>query len=149
MLKIIHRLEKILVSVILLVFSIILILAFVDVSYEIYEDIVSPPKLVVNAQNLMELFSLVLIIVIGIELLETIKAYLKSHVVHVELVVLIAIIAIARKVIVWDFNQYTHTELLALAAMVAALGITYFLVKKSGIGWEIGSGDTDEPDEKY
>jgi uncharacterized membrane protein (DUF373 family) len=145
MLKIIYYLERMLVSAILLVFSIILILAFIDVAYEIYGDVIAPPIFVVNANNLMDLFSLVLIIVIGIELLETIKAYLKSHIVHVELVVLVAIIAIARKVIVWDFNQYTFTELLALAAMVTALGVTYFLVKKSGVGWEIGPNNDDSP----
>ncbi|MBN1158839.1 MAG: phosphate-starvation-inducible PsiE family protein [Bacteroidales bacterium] len=144
MLKIIHYLEKFLISSILLVFSIILLLAFIDVSYEIYLDVIAPPLFVVDANNLMELFSLFLIILIGIELLETIKAYLKSSVVHVELVVLVAIIAIARKVIVWDFNKYTYNELIALAVMVIALGITFFLVKKAGTCWKIGTGASDE-----
>lgn len=140
MLTIINILEKLLVSSILLVFSIILILAFVDVAYEIYTDIIAPPLFIVDANNLMELFSLFLIILIGIELLETIKAYLQNHIVHVELVILVAIIAIARKVIVWDFNKYTFNELIALAIMVATLGITYFLVKKAGTRWKIGTG---------
>ncbi|MBN2481505.1 MAG: phosphate-starvation-inducible PsiE family protein [Bacteroidales bacterium] len=144
MLKIIHVLEKLLISSIMLVFSIILVLAFVDVAYEIYTDVIAPPVFVVDANNLMELFSLFLIIIIGIELLETIKAYLQSQVVHVELVVLVAIIAIARKVIVWDFNKYTFNELIALAIMVIALGLTYFLVKKAGTCWKIGTDTNHE-----
>ena len=140
MLKFIQLLEKLLISSILLVFSIILVLAFVDVAYEIYVDIIEPPVFVVDAQHLMELFSLFLIILIGVELLETIKAYLKSQVVHVELVLLVAIIAIARKVIVWDINKYTFNDLIALAIMIFALGLTYFLVKSAGITWKIKSG---------
>jgi len=131
MLKIINIIEKILIFSIIIVFSIILILAFIDIVYEIYSEIIAPPLFIVNAQNLMELFSLFLIILIGIELLETIKAYLNENIVHVDLVVLVAIIAIARKVIVWDFDKYSYIELLALSAMVIALGGTYFLVKRT------------------
>ncbi|MFZ7111443.1 MAG: phosphate-starvation-inducible PsiE family protein [Desulfatiglandales bacterium] len=131
MLKIIKKIEKILILSIVIVFSIILILAFIDIVYEIYCEIVDPPLFVVNAQNLMELFSLFLIILIGIELLETIKAYLNENIIHVELVVLVAIIAIARKVIVWDFDKYSYIELFALSAIVIALGGTYFLVKRT------------------
>lgn len=133
MFKIIKIVEKILIFSIIVVFSAILILAFIDIVYEIYRQIIAPPVMVVHAQNLMELFSLFLIILIGIELLETIKAYLHENVIHVELVILVAIIAIARKVIVWDFEQYSYFELLALAFMVLALGATYFLVRKTGI----------------
>jgi uncharacterized membrane protein (DUF373 family) len=43
---------------------------------------------------------------IGIELLETIKAYLLEKVVHVEIVIEVALIAIARKVI----NNKKYTE---------------------------------------
>jgi len=61
--------------------------------------------------------------------LETVKAYLKDDIVHVEFIILVAIIAIARKVIVWDFSKYEVNELLSLAAMTVGLGITYFLIK--------------------
>ena len=68
---------------------------------------------------------------IGLELLETVKTYLKEDIVHVEIIILVAIIAIARKVIVWDFNKYQVYELLSLAAMIVGLGITYYLIKKA------------------
>jgi len=37
---------------------------------------------------------------------------------------------IARKVIVWDFDKYSTENLISLAIMIFALGVTYFLIKK-------------------
>jgi uncharacterized membrane protein (DUF373 family) len=77
----------------------------------------------------MDLFSVFLVVLIGLELLETIKAYLKEDVLHVELVLLLAIIAISRKVIVWNFEKYNHQQLVGLAIMILSLSLSYFLLK--------------------
>ena len=130
--KILKYIEVALISGILLVISLTLILAFVDIVYEIMQKVMRSPRFIIEASGLMDLFSLLLVLLIGLELLETVKAYLKDDIVHVEFIILVAIIAIARKVIVWDFNKYSVEELLSLAAMTVGLGITYFLIKKSG-----------------
>ena len=124
---------------ILLALSVTLLLAFVDIAYVIFTKIMTPPAFIVDAQGLMDLFSLILILLIGLELIETVKTYLEENVVHVELVLLVAIIAIARKVVVWDFAKHTHVELYSLAAMVVALGVSYFLVKQTALKIPIGS----------
>lgn len=116
---------------ILIVLFVVLLAAFIDIAYEIYQKILAPPFLIVDAGGLMSLFSLVLVLLIGLELIETVKAYLEDDVVHVDLVVLVAIIAISRKVIVWDFEEYNHIDLLSLAAMTLALSVSYFLIKRA------------------
>lgn len=94
----------------------------------------------------MELFSLFLIILIGLELLETIKVYLKEDLLKVELVILVAIIAIARKVIIWDFDKYSYLELIGLATMILALSAGYFLLKKAGLTISVKKQRTHEDD---
>ncbi len=145
--------ETALVLGILLVLSVTLLLAFLDIAYEIYKKIMAPPTFIVDANGLMELFSLVLILLIGLELIETVKAYLQHDVVHVELVLLVAIIAIARKVIIWDFDKFSHTELYSLAAMVLALGVSYFFIKRGALKIQLpprrsrgATGQTGPPD---
>jgi uncharacterized membrane protein (DUF373 family) len=118
---------------ILAVLLVVLVAAFIDSASEIYQKILAPPILIVDASGLMNLFSLVLVLLIGLELIETVKTYLDDDVIHVDLVVLVAIIAIARKVIVWDIEKYSYVDLLSLAAMTAALGVTYFLIKRAEI----------------
>jgi uncharacterized membrane protein (DUF373 family) len=131
--KVIAYIEKFLIYGIILLMSFILILAFIDVIFEIGTRILEKPYLVVDADSLIDFFSTFLVLLIGIELLETVKLYLKEDVVHVELVILVAIIALSRKVIIWDFNKYEVNEMLSLAAMIIALGVTYVLVKKSNL----------------
>lgn len=133
MLKLLKYIERILIWGIIMVIATILILAFLDIVYEISTRIISPPLMIIDAGGLMDLFSLFLVLLIGLELLETVKAYLKDDLLHVEFIILVAIIAIARKVIVWDFGKYSTRELISLSSMILALGITYFLIKKSGL----------------
>ena len=130
--KALKYIESALIIGILLVICVILILAFIDIVYEIKQKVFMPPRFIIDADGLMDLFSLLLVILIGLELLETVKAYLKDDIVHVEFIILVAIIAIARKVIVWDFNKFKVEELYSLAAMIVGLGITYFLIKLAG-----------------
>lgn len=133
MTKIFKYIERFIIWGILIVMSTILVLAFIDIVYEISRKIIEPPMFIIDASGLMDLFSIFLVLLIGLELLETVKAYLKEDIVHVEFIILVAIIAIARKAIVWDFKKYTTEELISLAIMTVALGITYFLIKKANI----------------
>jgi len=141
--KLLKYVEKFLVWGILMVVSLLLILAFIDIVYEIAQKILAPPVMIINADGLMDLFSIFLVLLIGLELLETVKAYLKEDLFHVEFIILVAIIAISRKVIVWDFDKYSTTELLSLSAMIIALGITYFLIKKSEFKIKLPWGKKD------
>ncbi len=51
--------------------------------------------------------------------------------IRAEVIVLVAIIALARKIIIMDPLDTSYTALLGTAGMLAALGITYFLVRKT------------------
>ena len=127
--------ETLLLIGIILVLCITLLGAFADIAYVIYQKIITPPVFIIDSDGLMDLFSLILILLIGLELIETIKAYLKESAVHVELIILVAIIAIARKIVVWDFSKYSEGELYGLSAIVLALGITYYLLKRAA--WKL------------
>jgi uncharacterized membrane protein (DUF373 family) len=63
-----------------------------------------------------------LLVLIGVELLETIKAYLRDNIIHVDIVAEVALIAIARKVIILDLAEHDGLTVLAIAALVLALG---------------------------
>ncbi len=125
----INKIEKMILIIMVVIFSLLLLLSIVDIIYEIARELCTKPYLIIKADNLMDLFSIFLIVLIGLELLETIKAYLREDVLHVELVLLLAIIAVSRKVIVWNFDKYDTWELIGLAIMIIALSLSYFLLK--------------------
>jgi uncharacterized membrane protein (DUF373 family) len=86
--------------------------------------------------EILEIFGYFLLILIGIELLETIKAYLIKNEIHVEIIILVAIIAVARKIILLDpFSEgveaLNSAAMIALGVVIIALAASYYLVKKS------------------
>jgi uncharacterized membrane protein (DUF373 family) len=76
-------------------------------------------------------FAGILIVVLGLELLETLKTYFTERHVRIEVILVVAIIAIGRHVIKTDFEHTPGIVLLGLAALILALVLGYFLIKKS------------------
>ncbi len=71
-----------------------------------------------------------MLVIIGIELLESItKTYLKEGVDHVKVVLAVAMIAIARKVIILDVKEVSSLTMLGIAAIILALSVGYFMSK--------------------
>jgi uncharacterized membrane protein (DUF373 family) len=54
----------------------------------------------------------------------------EQSVIHTKVVLLIALLALARKFIILDLKETTPNELLGLAAVTLALGITYWLMRE-------------------
>lgn len=89
------------------------------------------PSVVLSEAKLLEVLGLFLAVLIALELIETVEVYFRDHAIHVEIVILVAIIALARKFILLDPKAYGSLTLLALGAIMFALGATYFMVRKS------------------
>jgi uncharacterized membrane protein (DUF373 family) len=124
--------EKYIIQLLIALMSILLIIASLQLAYEVIKAILTSDGFLIDLDGLMGLFSVFLLVLIGIELLDTIKVYFKEHVIHVEIVLLVAIIAVARKVIVMDFDKYSGIEIIGIGFIVLALAGGYYLVKKSG-----------------
>jgi uncharacterized membrane protein (DUF373 family) len=109
--------------------AIIVLISTVELGYLLVKDIISPPIFFLEIDELLELFGFFLLILIGIELLETIKAYLKDKVVHSEVVLEVALIAIARKVVILDLKDYDSTVILGIAALIITISGAYYIVR--------------------
>lgn len=82
-----------------------------------------------STKVLFTIFGLFLNVLIAFEILENITAYLKKHVIQVELVIVTSLIAVARKIIILDLEKTTGIELIALATAIFALSISYWIVR--------------------
>lgn len=79
--------------------------------------------------SLFAIFGLFLNILIALEILENITAYLKKHVIQVELVIVTSLIAVARKIIILDLEKKDAMDLIALAIAIFALSASYWLIR--------------------
>jgi uncharacterized membrane protein (DUF373 family) len=131
--KISRLIEKGIIYALIIMMAGILVLATFELGYYLFNTLRSSGFLLIDLDQLMDLFGVFLLVLIGIELLDTIKIYLRENVVHVEVVVLVAIIAVARKVVVLKIEELEGMQVLGIAALVLSLSVSYYLIKKSGL----------------
>ena len=131
--KLARKVEKIIIYSLIVMMAGILILATVELGYYLIRTIISSDYLLIDLNDLMDLFGVFMLVLIGIELLDTIKVYLHSNIVHVEVVVLVAIIALARKVIALKTENMSGDKIIGIAVLIVALGLTYYLIKRAGL----------------
>ncbi len=137
--------EKGIIYVLILMMSIILVLATVELGYYLVRNILQADYLIMDLDDLMDLFGVFLLVLIGIELLDTIKVYLRQNQVHVEVVVLVAIIALARKIVILKVEQLTGDVIIGIGVLIIALSVAYYLIKKAGLMICNFNDDEDAP----
>ncbi len=129
--KFLRSYQNIIIGTLVVLMAIVVLFATVDLAIAVFQEIVGPIPFVLSAAGFPELLSLFLLVLVGLEILDTIKAYLDEHVVHVEIVLLAALVAIARKVITLDIKNTSAMTMLGIAAILAALTVGYYLFKRA------------------
>ncbi|MEJ5363616.1 MAG: phosphate-starvation-inducible PsiE family protein [Desulfosoma sp.] len=129
--RIIQRFEGIALQVLMVMMAVVLTATIVDLAWLLWVDFSSPPYFLLSVDELLELFSQFLLVLIGLELLETvIKTYATPQQPHFEVVLNVAIIAVARKIIILDIKKETPLSIIGLAAITLGLAIAYYLMKR-------------------
>jgi uncharacterized membrane protein (DUF373 family) len=90
----------------------------------------TPPFLLMTTDEILDTFGAFLAVLIAIEIFLNITLYIRSDVIPVKLVVATALMAISRKVIVFDYKHLPYEYVGASSLVVVALGITYWLIHK-------------------
>jgi uncharacterized membrane protein (DUF373 family) len=130
--KIFHGFEKTLAAVLLILIAIVAVLAVLELCVVLYRDLAGLRLFLLNDRGMFELFGLFLTVLIAIELMASIHMYMKDKSVHAELMLLIAVTALTRKVVVLDADAYDPMYLIGLAALLGTLIGGYYLVRRLG-----------------
>ena len=135
--KILNLVEKIeRVIIITLLFSLLLVVLYTTIVFlgmlfsGIFSSILDSFTENNILKHLHKVFGGFLSVLIGIELLHTIKMYLKEDVVHVEIVLLVALIGISRHVIDLDIAHLKPMTIFGISSLIIVLSGGYFLIKK-------------------
>ena len=124
-----HLFENIIAKTLSITLQALILIIVLDLIIFLIVDISKTSIGYFEKTKLIELFGLFLNILIALELLENITGYLKKHVVQVELVVITALIAVARKIIIFDLSKYSSNEIIGLGVAIIALSTSYWLIK--------------------
>ncbi len=111
--------------------AVVVILSTIHLGVLIAQEIWVPPRFLIGVQGLLDVFGYFLLVLIGVELLETLKAYLKKDVIHVRVVLEVALIAMSRKVITEEPNTVPASTLFGIAALILALAVAFYFERRS------------------
>jgi uncharacterized membrane protein (DUF373 family) len=128
--KYLQKIEFIVVRALIVMMALVVLFASLDLAWIIIRDLSTPPYLLFDVNRLLEIFGMFLLVLIGIELLESIRMYLDHKLVHVEVVMTVAIIAIARKVIILDVKELDGLKLIGIGVIIIALAGGYIFIKR-------------------
>jgi uncharacterized membrane protein (DUF373 family) len=129
-----NQFERGIYYILIALFSIVILFGVAELVVQVIQGLFDATAYRLDSKEILDIFGFFLLILIGLELLDTIKTYVQENRIHVEAILLVAIIAIARKVILLDPFQEGIGEMpvLGLAAIIIALCVGYYLIKKAG-----------------
>ena len=129
--KLITSVQKFTVMALAGMLVVVMLLSTIHLGALIVEEVWAPPRFLIRVQGLLEIFGYFLLVLIGVELLETLKAYLRKDVIHVRVVLEVALIAMARKVIIEEPNTVSSMTLLGIAALILALAVAFYFERQA------------------
>jgi uncharacterized membrane protein (DUF373 family) len=138
----IEKIEKGIYAALMVMLVVVLITAMADLAVLLVGALLTTSPILMESHEMINVLGAFLLVLIGVELLDTIKAYFRENTIHVEIVILLAVIAVARKVILMDpsnMNGFEYGfEMMSIGVIIVGLTAGYYLIKKAGI--TIGPG---------
>lgn len=124
-----RKFERVVVAILILMLALVVLLSVTELGWVLVKDIIKPPLFILEIHELLELFGLFLLVLIGIELLDTIKKYYTEGRVDLDVIISVAVIAVGRKIITINPKEYDPLTLVGIAAIILALIAGYWVIK--------------------
>jgi uncharacterized membrane protein (DUF373 family) len=120
----------------LLTFVIILYIGveIIELIYQFGKALVTPnidsSRLLITKEQTSQVIPVFFNILIGLGLINTFSIYIKEQIIKVQSILLLGIISMCRKLFVLDIGHSDGLNNIGLAAIIIALALGYYLVKR-------------------
>lgn len=128
LIKLLHFVIHIAVKVLAVLMTLVILWGVADVVYVIYKRIIADPFMLLTVTDILAIFGSFLTVLIAIEIFINITIYIKYDALPIKMVIATALMAVARKVIMLDFKDLEWPYIVAIAAVILALGLAYWLI---------------------
>ncbi len=130
MIKIMRKFEKAVALVLAVILAVIIVLSTIHLASTVVTECLKQPYFLFDIHKLREFLGILISVVIAVELLDTVRVYFDESAVKIEVIFLIAMMALAREVIILDLPKIEGATLVGVAAIIAALSGGYFLIRR-------------------
>lgn len=129
-LRLLRKTIHICLKVLSLLMILVIISGVVDVGWTLYQRLLSPPTFILTIGDILATFGAFMVVLIAIEIFENIILYLREDVIHVKIVLSTALMAVARKVIILDYDEMAPMYVFATGLVLIATGVTYYIIHR-------------------
>ena len=136
--NLITKVQGLTVGAMIVLLTVVILLSTLHLGWLVAIEVWKPPRFLIPVEGLLDIFSYFLLVLIGVELLETLKGYVKKDVIHVRVVLEVALIAVARKVITEEPHAVSSLTLFGIASLILALGVAFYFEREANT-------DTEKP----
>jgi len=127
--QVFEKAERVIAYTLLALMGIVVAAAAVEVGYEVIRGLVTPPGFFLGVSELLDVFGLFLMVMIGLELMTSIHMYLEDHTIHAEMMLLVAMTAVTRKIVILDATKLEPLTVFGLGFLVVSLAGGYYLIR--------------------
>lgn len=133
LLMLFEKVKAVIIKTIIVLMTLTVIFSTLDLAWLLFTDLLTPPTMLLDANKLKGIFGLFLLVLIGLELVESMQTFLTGHLIQaeVEVILLIAMIAVARKIIIMELDNVSSQTLLGIAALLVGLAVGFCLLKRT------------------
>lgn len=132
-LHVFQKFEQTIAGILAIFIGLIILVSILRFAQDFYHlfvlDIRTPEN--ISFEDYQQLFGKIMTILISLEFMSSVLKVLKTH--HIKTlildVVLITALAIARKLIIFDYEHHDALTILAMGALLTSIGIFYFLIR--------------------
>ncbi|MFO7582895.1 phosphate-starvation-inducible PsiE family protein [Guyparkeria sp.] len=134
-----ERFEQIIATVLGVIIGVVILLALWELLRLVVETLILQHQNVLDHRVFQKLFGAILTLLIAMEFQHSIIKVIerREHIIQTKIVILIALLALARKFIILDTATTTPLMILALSVGVLVLGVVYWLIEqRDTIRWD-------------
>ena len=101
MINFLKKFEHIVTGVLVLMLALVIVLSLIDLVWLLIQDSLKPPLFILEIDDLLDIFGFFLLVLIGLELLETIKCFYLEGRIELKVIFTVALTALGRKIIIF------------------------------------------------
>jgi uncharacterized membrane protein (DUF373 family) len=133
MIDFLKKFEHIVTAMLVVLLAVVIVLALIDLVWLLIQDVLKPPLFILEIGDLLEIFGSFLLVLIGLELLGTIKGYYVEGRIELKVIFAVALIALGRKIIILEPEKYGGLTLIGIGVIIFALVAGFFVVSTRGL----------------
>ena len=124
--------KTIIIFILLVLMAIIIVISVIFLIWSMIDSFIMGGIDIDNIDKgeILHIFGLLLVVIIGLELMDLLLGYVRKGELHIQIVLFIAIIAVAREFVIYNYDTINGVDLASMGIAVIALAAASYLIYK-------------------